>query len=67
MSFRRKKCGSKYEVANQSCYPSADIEWIIAKGLDQRKSLETLVSKRVFRVFLRVQKDTAATRSGINS
>ena len=63
--YRRQKCGSKNEAAQVSCYLRAGIEWIISKGIDQRKSLETSVSKRVFRVFLRAQKDTAATRSGI--
>ena len=54
----------QYEAASQCSYLCADIEWNLFKGLKQRKSLETLVSKRVFGFFLLVQKETAATRSG---
>ena len=41
-------CGSKYEATCQSAYLSADIEWYDTKGLAERKSLETLVSKPTF-------------------
>ena len=57
-------CGSKYEATCQSAYLSADIEWYDTKGLAERKSLETLVSKPTFGFFCLETKETAAARSG---
>ena len=57
-------CGSNTKLPMNQLTAAPMMNGISPKDLSERKSLETLVSKRVFRIFLRAQKDTAAARSG---